>query len=868
MFQLLGITSFDKLTGGIIYTVGHLFLNVMRAIWYYICYGVYALVIVVFKVVDFLSDLFRCFAGLDLRESSTTGMESKGDLIIHFVSNGDIVSVFSSICALAAVLLIIVTIIQVIRVEYTTEGANNSKNEILRKTGKAIVLFVTVPVASMFGIMASNYLLGAVDAATSGERFSFSEKIFEIGAFNANPYKLKMENNKDSQSGGGEDSSENNENSYFKFVPKNIKWTSEYKESEHYGDNCEYVTFFEGEDPSGAGHKGDFANPYVELNDEFLRNEFLANGWHKDIKAVVYYFDVTKFFMMGFFLIFVFGWVSMKTLFTAIVGLIIRIYNCVILFIISPPVVALFPLDEGAAYKNWRQRFMGSILGAYGTVVGLNLFFIIAKVIWETEILEFFENDFYNLVVKALFTLVGLLTIKNMSKLVSGIIGADDILESGEGTAKQITDSAKKVAVGAGTLAVGGLALGAGMTGGIASRVSSNRAQGKDKKADSLNEKIAASSGKKKDMESSAQKSAMEELGYGGDYGSLSADQKKLVDNNVSSRLTENKEYQSLSSSISSDISDRDELGTKSQRMKARAVKGHVASSRLRKTGTQSSLGVLQQSGFGKTANQVTGGMFKTLGGKGFDQYDGMIMDGSDTEKKIFEVHQSMRKDKKEAKHDKRLGSMTSAYTDEYDKQIVQNMVTGQIANIKNMSVESQGSMKSNVDNFQGRLTLGQELLSKGIKLDSDFMKEAFEMANQHKNTTGDNALLEAVNKMADINNNKESAKEKANAMGGIDVKSAYNQTTYITQNVSSNTQSIEKLKEAMASNNTKAAKEYMRLLQESLRTGVGADGKGAFDIKNLDQISDEIMNLAKAEKISEKKLTKLVQQMGKLTGK
>ena len=146
-------------------------------------------------------------------------------------------------------------------------------------------------------------------------------------------------------------------------------------------------------------------------------------------------------------------------------GMVMRLFKGVVLFMISPPMVALMPLDGGSAFKQWRTGFVKQILAAYGTIVSLNLLFIILPVVNNINL--FAREDLgagggmslaaLNGFCHVLFTLTGLFMLKDVSGLISNMIGAEDAAASGASVAGKVVGTAAKIGTVAG--GVGGLAM-------------------------------------------------------------------------------------------------------------------------------------------------------------------------------------------------------------------------------------------------------------------------------------------------------------------------------------------------------------------------------------------------------------------------
>lgn len=71
----------------------------------------------------------------------------------------------------------------------------------------------------------------------------------------------------------------------------------------------------------------------------------------------------------------------MSILWTAIWGLIKRIYEVVILFIMLPAVCSTMPMDEGARFGKWQKELIEKIFSAYSVLIMLNLYFVLIPIV-------------------------------------------------------------------------------------------------------------------------------------------------------------------------------------------------------------------------------------------------------------------------------------------------------------------------------------------------------------------------------------------------------------------------------------------------------------------------------------------------------
>lgn len=165
-----------------------------------------------------------------------------------------------------------------------------------------------------------------------------------------------------------------------------------------------------------------------------------------NVGAIWYYYDLWNFnFIVGFA-----ACIVCTTLFINIImGLIARLFMCIGLFLVAPPLFGLAPLDGGKAGNSWRENFMKQVLMAYGAVVGMNIFFLILPYMNE---IDFFNIPIADYFAQSLVIIVGLITIKAFIATLSGLIGGADANETGKGIAEEVgavAGTATKMTVGA-----------------------------------------------------------------------------------------------------------------------------------------------------------------------------------------------------------------------------------------------------------------------------------------------------------------------------------------------------------------------------------------------------------------------------------
>ncbi len=159
-----------------------------------------------------------------------------------------------------------------------------------------------------------------------------------------------------------------------------------------------------------------------------------------NIGAVWYYYDLWSFnFIIGFGA----AIVCVTVFINIIIGLITRIFMCLGLFLVAPPLFGLGPVDGGKASKGWTENFMKQVLMAYGAILGMNIFFLIFPLIQQ---IKFFNIAIADSFMTTLMVIVGLVSIKAFIGMVSGLVGGEDANKTGEGAKEEVGKTMGKAA--------------------------------------------------------------------------------------------------------------------------------------------------------------------------------------------------------------------------------------------------------------------------------------------------------------------------------------------------------------------------------------------------------------------------------------
>ncbi len=460
----------------------------------------YFLCTLIFQILDILQLLVRKVAGLDVVYYTNQVIQPSGpganviddeavdgDIVYTFLksifsgSNSILSNVFWAMIILGVIMLFLTTLIAVLRSEYAaTDSQSASKSKIVVRAFKAMASFAVVPIVCFFGVFLANVILQALDTITSGSSASELGFSYEEGEITQNVSNLfHPYTTKNGQTtyitynfwGTDENSStpttstpisglifkaaayKANRIRYYSIFREHLsnpdvsanvfnKFGTDYDSSANLLDECFANSYMltQSADLTTEPFKDDYLFPFGNPS-SFISNsvsEFSSFDKNK-VSLVWYYYDLWSF---DFILCIAALVICAKLLVYLVFGLMKRIFEVVVLFLISPPIAALMPIDEGAALKKWREKFLSKVIGAYAPIVGMNLFFILLPMITT---IKFFNNPFVDAIVNMFFVIVGLIMVKDLVGTISEIIGGENAMESGSKMASEVGDTVGKV---------------------------------------------------------------------------------------------------------------------------------------------------------------------------------------------------------------------------------------------------------------------------------------------------------------------------------------------------------------------------------------------------------------------------------------
>lgn len=159
---------------------------------------------------------------------------------------------------------------------------------------------------------------------------------------------------------------------------------------------------------------------YKGLIDQSTAEAMFVSGElnYAKLSVVKQYYDITELnYVIGLL-----GSLVMLVMFViSAITFVQRIFDIVLLYIISPVSISTIPLDEGNRFKVWKDMLISKILSAYGIILVMNLFFLIIPQVYQ---IKFFDNSFQNGVVYILFLIGGSFAVTKASRVISQLTGA------------------------------------------------------------------------------------------------------------------------------------------------------------------------------------------------------------------------------------------------------------------------------------------------------------------------------------------------------------------------------------------------------------------------------------------------------------
>jgi hypothetical protein len=140
---------------------------------------------------------------------------------------------------------------------------------------------------------------------------------------------------------------------------------------------------------------------------------------YTNVNLVKSYFNIQS---MNYLIGILGGFVMLVMFVLSSITFVQRIFDVILLYLVSPVSIATIPLDEGNRFKVWKDMMVGKILSAYGIILVMNLFFLIIPQVYQ---IRFFDGDFQNGIVYILFLIGGSFAISKANDIIARLCGSD-----------------------------------------------------------------------------------------------------------------------------------------------------------------------------------------------------------------------------------------------------------------------------------------------------------------------------------------------------------------------------------------------------------------------------------------------------------
>lgn len=338
-------------------------------------------------------------AGTNLNEPTLSVADN---VLMNIIRSPIIWWIFLSVLAASVILLIFVTILSIIRSEMVfDEKSGNSKAEIYKNAFKAIAAFIAVPVVAFMGLLIANMLIAVIYNMLIGHVVLVESAVGKLDTTGASAEELaNLAKAAD--------------------MDNNIK---------------AFVS---------SGTQKPLYNALLAPTERMVTELLKAAGGVSIVAWPIAYPLIAAGLIVA----------PMKMMMGAAVGVLIRMYNIILLFLLAPPVVSMMPLTK-KPFDSWKQKFTGQVLGMYGVVIAVCIATILVVLITKQMEASFASaedpdpepkldaNEFSKAALTFAVAFAGVNSIKTMDGLVSGLFGAESSLSAGEGMAGQMVEGVK-----------------------------------------------------------------------------------------------------------------------------------------------------------------------------------------------------------------------------------------------------------------------------------------------------------------------------------------------------------------------------------------------------------------------------------------
>lgn len=443
-------------------------LNFAIDLWLMIyCTQLYTLLSGILKIIDYMQTAFDTFIGLaDVTYREPGGAAITGSLLEVLMQQKTFSTVFWLITLGGLGLALILTIYATAKSAFDLDFENKRPvSKVLASMMKTFVQFFTVPFLVYFMVKLSAVILrGVTNAMSIGGSTSLGRIVFVIASLDA-----------------------------AKDTSYNVSTTTR------------DITL-------GMSREDVIRYPFYTLGGGSEPTRDYGN-----LKEVADYFNLQDMdFVIGYiaaiFLLFTIG--------VCLIVFIQRIFEILLLYLVSPYFVCTMPLDDGEKFSKWREMFIAKCFSGFGSAVSMRLFLLICPILMGGRI-KFGVNSSPEMdyLIKLFFLVGGAWAVYKSGPIITSLLNAQ---------AGQSEASTAAMAGGFLFAQTAGRAIAKGkgaMVSGARKAGQSKKGQkgGKDGKGEEGSEKDGAFKGTKNEVGSGAAKPGMKNAGGSGKGGDAKA---------------------------------------------------------------------------------------------------------------------------------------------------------------------------------------------------------------------------------------------------------------------------------------------------------------------------------------------------------
>lgn len=120
-----------------------------------------------------------------------------------------------------------------------------------------------------------------------------------------------------------------------------------------------------------------------------------------------------------------------------------RVFEIIILYVVSPLFVSTYPLDDGERYKKWRDKYMAKIFGSYGGFIAMKVYLVVSAVIMDSKIDFGFGGEGETMLMKLIILVGGAWSVYKAFNMLSYLFDRESAEEQGASMRKVGQGAAK-----------------------------------------------------------------------------------------------------------------------------------------------------------------------------------------------------------------------------------------------------------------------------------------------------------------------------------------------------------------------------------------------------------------------------------------